>query len=149
MNRLALVIGSLLPDIIDKPIYLLGLGNGRFISHSLFFISLVFLAVVIISKSNYKVSIPFLIGMGLHLILDLPDVPWFFPFIAYESVIVEEPILYWFKVLFTDPLVITTELLGISFCIIILINNKLYHLNDIIYYLKGYFEDSKEEIIEY
>jgi hypothetical protein len=87
--------------------------------------------------------------MGLHLILDLPDVPWFFPFVAYKSVTVEEPILYWFTALFTDPLVITTELLGISFCIIILINNKLYHLNDIIYYLKGYFEDLKEEIIEY
>ncbi|MHA1913380.1 MAG: metal-dependent hydrolase [Promethearchaeota archaeon] len=148
MNRFALAIGSLLPDIIDKPIYLLGLGNGRFVSHNLLFITLAFLAVLLISRRNFKLSIPFLIGMGLHLVLDLPYVPWFYPFMTYESVIIEEPILSWFIALFTDPLAITTELLGVSFCIIILINNKLYHLKHIIYYLKGNLEVPKEEIME-
>ncbi|MFX1573619.1 MAG: metal-dependent hydrolase [Promethearchaeota archaeon] len=137
INRFALIIGSLLPDIIDKPILLLGLGNGRFFSHNLLFIITSFLIVFFLSKRNLEISIPFLVGTSIHLILDLPYVPLFYPFISYEFIVVEEPVLYWFNTLFTNPIVLSTEIIGIAILIFILIHNKLYHVEDIKKYLNG------------
>ena len=136
INRWALIIGSLLPDIIDKPILLLGLGNGRFFSHNLLFIIISFLLVFLISKRNLEISFPFLIGLAIHLILDLPYVPLFYPFITYNFKTVEEPLKYWFNALFTNPIVLTTEIIGFAILIFILIHNKLYHTEDIKNYLK-------------
>ena len=137
INRFALIIGSLLPDIIDKPLFLLGLANGRFFSHNLLFTIISFLIVFLVSKRNLEISLPFLAGMVLHLLLDLPYVPLFYPFITYKYIIVEEPLLYWFNALFTNPIVLSTEIIGIAILIFILIHNKLYHVEDIKNYLKG------------
>lgn len=138
MNRFALIVGSLLPDIVDKPILLLGLGNGRQISHNLLFILICFLFCYIITKRNLKISLPFLIGMSFHLLLDLPYVPLFYPFIPYNFTRIEEPLTFWFSALFTNPIIIITEVIGIIILLFILLTNRLYHLKDIINYLKGY-----------
>lgn len=136
-NRFALLIGSIFPDIIDKPIFLLGLGNGRFFSHTIFFILINFVILFLITKRNLKVSFPFLAGMSIHLILDFPKVPLFYPFILYDFVILEEPLGYWFSQLFTNPIVIITESIGIASLIFIIIHNKLYHVKDIKSFFKG------------
>ncbi len=137
LNRYSLIIGSLLPDLIDKPLLFLGLGAGRFLSHSLIFIFIIFLIIFGITKGNEKVSLPLLIGMIFHVILDLPDVPLLFPFISFEYIVLEDPFSVWITALLTNTIVIITEITGILFIVFILIRNKLYHIKDITNYLKG------------
>ena len=137
INRFSLLIGSLLPDIVDKPLFLLGLGNGRFLSHNLLFITISFLIVYFSSKRNKAISFPFLAGLIFHLILDIPHVPLFYPLVSYEFHFVEEPLLYWIRQLWTNPFVLITEIIGLLFIIFILIKNKLYHIKEISDYLRG------------
>ncbi|MFX0021507.1 MAG: metal-dependent hydrolase [Candidatus Hermodarchaeota archaeon] len=137
INKISLIIGALLPDIIDKPLLFLGLGMGRSFSHSLLFLFVSFLIVHFVTKRNKSISLALFTGITAHMILDLPDVPFFYPFISYEFPIVEEPILYWFIKLFTDPFTLITEITGILFIGYIVINNKLYQRNDLSNYLKG------------
>jgi len=146
---LALIIGTLLPDIIDKTFFLLGIGGGRMISHTLLFTFLSFSILHLITKGNKSVSLPFLVGTGSHLILDLPYVPLLYPFIYYDFPVIEEPIWYWITNLFKNPLIIITELIGIGILLLILIHNKLYHAKDIIYYLKGTIDLLREEKLEH
>ncbi|MFW9902060.1 MAG: metal-dependent hydrolase, partial [Candidatus Thorarchaeota archaeon] len=84
INRFSLIIGALLPDIIDKPLFLLNLADGRLLSHNLLFVIVSFLIVHLFTKGNKYVSLPFLIGISSHIILDLPFVPLFYPFISYN-----------------------------------------------------------------
>lgn len=137
INKFALIIGSLLPDIIDKPLLFLGLGTGRSVSHSLIFLLISFLFIHFFTKKNWSISAPYLAAISLHLLLDLPDIPYFYPFISYEFPLVEVAILHWFNKILTDPIVIITEITGFLFIIFIIMHNKLYHVNVISNYLKG------------
>lgn len=137
INRYSLIIGSLLSDIIDKPLFLLGFGNGRFLSHNLLFVVISFLIVHFFSRKNKSISFPFFMGLIFHLLLDLPSVPLLYPFINYDFGVVEEPLLFWISRLWTDPLVMITEGIGVLFIIYILFKNKLYHIDLISDYLKG------------
>ena len=69
-----LVIGSMLPDIIDKPLMLLGpdnvIGSGRAIAHSLAFIIALLLAGLMARKSARVVLLTLLTGSLGHLALD-------------------------------------------------------------------------------
>lgn len=123
------------PDIIDKPMLFLSLGSGRGISHTILFILLCFIILHIATKRKSSISLPFLIGMVAHLILDLPEVPLLFPFITYDFVIIEDPLWYWFYKLFTDPAVYLTEIGGILILISILVGNKLFSVKEIRVYL--------------
>ena len=78
----------------------------------------------------------FLLGLTFHLILDLPEVPLFYPFIAYEFIVVEEPIGLWFYKLFNDPRVYLTEITGVLILTFILINNRLFNPKDLVRFLK-------------
>jgi len=136
-NRFALIVGSLFPDIIDKFLLFLSLGSGRGISHTILFILISFVILHFITKGRKSISIPFLVGMVIHLILDLPEVPLFYPFIMYEFIIIDDPIGLWLYTLFNNPVVYLTEITGILIFIFILINNKLYSRKEIINYLKS------------
>jgi len=124
------------PDIIDKAILFLGLGSGRYFFHSLLFVFLSFFVLLLITKGNKEVSFPFLIGMLFHLLLDLPSIPLFYPFIEYEFVVTDDPIPHWVNTLLTDPLVQATEIIGAVFLIFIIYHNRLYKSKDFIKYLK-------------
>ncbi len=89
----------------------------------------------IATKRKSYISLPFLIGMVAHLVLDLPEVPLFFPFIIYDFTIIEDPLWYWFYKLFNDPLVYLTEIGGIIILLFILVGNKLFSVKDIWDYL--------------
>ncbi|MDK2877171.1 MAG: hypothetical protein PWQ22_1581 [Archaeoglobaceae archaeon] len=65
MNYLLIAIGSLLPDIIDKPIGLIFLENGRVFAHTLIFILILSLLGLKYRKLLYLSSASF-----LHLIQD-------------------------------------------------------------------------------
>ena len=54
-----IIIASMLPDILDKPLGILGIGGGRFIFHSLAFVVLL-----------YFVRNELFFGSAIHLILD-------------------------------------------------------------------------------
>ena len=137
INRFALVIGSLLPDLIDKPLLLLGFGPGRYLSHNLLFVLISFFTLFLLTKKNKRVSFPFLFGVSIHLLLDIPYVPFFFPFILYEDIIIGEPIVFWIEAYLTKPLIQITEIAGVIFFIIILIRNRLFSTKDIFLYFKG------------
>lgn len=72
----------LLPDLVDKPLWVLGIGCGRYIAHTLLFVFLVSLAFSL-KKRVYGLFA--LSGGMLHLLLDLGwFVPWFYPFVRYD-----------------------------------------------------------------
>lgn len=134
-NRFILIIGALLPDLIDKPILLLSLGSGRGFSHSLLFAGIVYLFLFLIMKKNRYVANSLIIGILFHLLLDLPEVPLLAPFIFYEPEIIEDPLLYWINALINNPLIQITEILGIVSLLFILIYNKLFNIKKIYHYL--------------
>jgi len=113
----------------------LNLGSGRGISHTILFIALSFIILHIATKRKSYISLPFLIGMVTHLVLDLPEVPLFFPFIEYDFLMIEDPLSYWFYKLFNDPLVYLTEIGGIVILLLILLGNKLFSIKKIWDYL--------------
>ena len=134
-NRLALIIGALLPDLIDKPILLLSLGSGRGYSHSLLFVAILYISTFLITKKKTLIANSLAIGVLFHLLLDLPEVPLFAPFIQYNFEIIDDPLRYWLNKLFTDPLIQSTEIIGLSGLIFILIHNKLFKFKKIFHYL--------------
>jgi hypothetical protein len=134
-NRLALIIGALLPDLIDKPILLLSLGSGRGYSHSLLFVGILYLTIFLITNKKTLIANSLAIGVLFHLLLDMPEVPLFAPFIQYNFEIIEDPIGYWINKLVFDPLVQSTEIIGLSGLVFILIHNKLFKFKKIFHYL--------------
>lgn len=75
-------LGSLLPDLIDKPLEALGIGGGRYIGHTLLFVFVV-AGVFFLWRRTYGLSV--LLGMVSHLLLDKGNlVPWFYPFVGYK-----------------------------------------------------------------
>jgi hypothetical protein len=80
-----LIVGSILPDIIDKPFQLLGiLTYGRFIGHTLF-MGLVISGISFLIFRKKLISISLLFAYWFHLLEDTQNfVPWFYPFINYN-----------------------------------------------------------------
>lgn len=126
----------MLPDIIDKTILFCGFGSGRYFFHSLLFVVLSFCVLYLLTKGNKEICFPFFIGMLFHLLLDLPSIPIFYPFIEYEFVTLDDPIPYWINTLLTDPIVQITEIIGAVSLIFIIFHNKLYRSENFIKYLK-------------
>ncbi len=125
------------PDFFDKPLEILGLSSGKGIFHTLLFAFISFLILYVATKGNKSVCIPFLIGILLHLPLDEPQIPYFWPFFSYQFVeIHENPIEYWAGTSITYLYVIITEIIGGLILIFILIQNKLYGISKVINYLK-------------
>jgi hypothetical protein len=85
LSIFSLIIGSILPDIIDKPFQLIGASpSGRFIGHTLFMgIVVSGISFLIIRKKSISISLLF--GQWFHLLQDAQHfVPWFYPFINYD-----------------------------------------------------------------
>lgn len=102
------VIGVLIPDIIDKGLFVLGYSPcGRFLAHSVFFFPLAGIVAYAITR-NKKFAIAVALGALLHLVEDMHDnVPFLFPMKYYTFFDTCEEL----KVSFT-PYVITTEIIG-------------------------------------
>jgi hypothetical protein len=140
VNRFSLLIGAIIPDIIDKLLYFIGVGSGRFIGHTLLFLIGSTLIVFLISQlfryktsshSNrmiYTIPISYFIGVLIHLTLDLPNVPFLYPFIPITTIPEGDKLALWLTRYFTNPLYISTELAGASLILFVIYNNKLYHL---------------------
>jgi len=76
------VLCFLLPDLVDKPLWALGVGCGRYVAHTLLFVFLVSLAFAL-KKRAYGVFALF--GGMLHLLTDIGwFIPWLYPFVRYD-----------------------------------------------------------------
>jgi hypothetical protein len=79
------LIGALLPDIVDKALFLIGLAPyTRFIGHTVFFGPILCLIVYSITKKR-EYAMAVLFGSYIHLLLDVQRfVPWFYPLLSYD-----------------------------------------------------------------
>ena len=74
---------------MDKPLQLLGIGDGRYVGHTLLF---VFLVAVAVSLKNKLYGLTVLFGAMLHLLMDSGgSVPWLYPFVNYTFVVDFDP----------------------------------------------------------
>lgn len=116
-----LIIGSLFPDIIDKPLEFIGFGNGRSITHTLLVMLIVLLTGIFLSLNNKKTWLMVIaIGMSTHLILDSmwltphtllwPIYGWSFP--SFDHRIGLAQIGLWWSTLTTNATVDITEGIG-------------------------------------
>jgi hypothetical protein len=74
---------------VDKPLYLLGIGDGRYVGHTLLF---VFLVAAAVSLKNKLYGLSVLFGAIFHLLLDSGGfVPWLYPFVNHSFVVGFDP----------------------------------------------------------
>lgn len=85
LNIAITAICALLPDLVDKPLWMFGIGNGRYVAHTLLFALLVTLVFSVKSKIWGASA---LLGGLSHLLLDSvhswPPVPWLYPMVSYD-----------------------------------------------------------------
>jgi inner membrane protein len=118
-----LVIGSLLPDIIDKPIgiYLFKdtFDNGRIFSHTLLFLILVSAVGVFLWKRYHRVwMLSLAAGTLMHLVLDeswLAPGTLFWPLLGlnFPRIELNDFLLNLFEALFLVPKTTISELIGL------------------------------------
>jgi membrane-bound metal-dependent hydrolase YbcI (DUF457 family) len=120
MDIRLLALGSMFPDIIDKPLEFIGFGSGRSITHTLL-ITLVVLLTGLFVFLNYKQTgvLAIAIGMVSHLIIDsmwrTPEI-LFWPlygwgFQAGDGFLLQ--ISMWWSTLMANPTVIIYEGIGL------------------------------------
>ncbi len=111
VNRFPIIIGSILPDLLDKPLSMLfpAYFSGRGYFHAPLLWILLLGILWMISKRN-----PVYLGLGfgifVHILLDIPAVPWFWPFVPIDMY--QSEISKWFITLLTNPVVQITEICG-------------------------------------
>ena len=73
---------SLVPDLVDKPLYLAGVGDGRYVGHTLLF-AFLFAGAFSVVRKAYGLSA--LVGVVAHLFLDYDGyVPWLYPLVSRD-----------------------------------------------------------------
>ncbi|HPR42074.1 MAG TPA: metal-dependent hydrolase [Candidatus Methanofastidiosa archaeon] len=112
------IVGALLPDIIDKPLSLLSLGSGRGYAHTLLFMVL----VLVLAYRHKAMELAF--GNAVHLSLDfmfLEPRIFLWPLLGtYIEVTTHTSSYYWDQI-FTSLFVQVTEGLGLA-CIILFVH---------------------------
>ena len=122
-QRFWLILGSILPDLIDKPISLITKTiSGRGIAHTPIFIFFLCFLIFFITRNKW-ISLSLGFGMIFHLLLDIPIVPWFWPFIPLESY--NYGLDSWIYTILHDPLIISTEIISLIGILIIIISYKI------------------------
>lgn len=82
LNPVVTVFCGILPDLVDKPLWIMGVGGGRHVGHTLLFVILV---SVMFFFWKRKYGLAALVGGISHLLLDVNAlVPWFYPFVEYS-----------------------------------------------------------------
>jgi hypothetical protein len=124
ISRFSLIIGSMLPDVLDKPFALMGLSSGRSMFHAPLLWLGFWLLLLIFQSKRAEINSVF-IGVFFHFLLDLPSIPFFWPFVEYDWPITGDFLNYWIWALTHNPLVITTELIGIIIIGLLILKYKL------------------------
>lgn len=130
------LIGALLPDIIDKPLGLviLNYGNGRIIAHTLLF-ALLLTAVALYKKDMRLYALSG--GTWLHLLFDSM---WLFPVTLLWPLLGGFPYgnlsLYSIFNSVDQPLVYLPEIAGATILIYIIVKNKLYKKTNVMRFIR-------------
>jgi inner membrane protein len=133
-----LILGSMFPDIIDKPLSFFGFGDGRSITHTLL-VTLIFVLASLYLFLRYRQTwlLAVAFGMCTHLILDSmwvapetlfwPLFGWIFPSSPYRMSFTQIGI--WWHTLITNPAVDISEAVGFlilaGFTSILIYQNQL------------------------
>jgi inner membrane protein len=138
LNKLdlrAVIVGSVLPDIIDKPVGLIFFknvfSNGRIFSHTLLFLALIsFIGFLLYKTRKESWILALAIGTSFHLVLDQmwllpstllwPGYGWQFP--TEESTGWVASVIHY---MFTKPVAYVPELIGLG--ILILLGLRAVH----------------------
>ncbi len=107
-----IILGSILPDLIDKPLSLLfpTIFSGRGIAHApLLWIFLIIVLYFLKLDRSVLFSIGF--GIGCHILLDIPYIPIFWPFVEYDKL--HSSLEDWWVVLITNPFVYVSEIISL------------------------------------
>ncbi len=139
-----LLIGAILPDIIDKPLGLFNIGSGRSISHTLLFLLIFTVAgLILYIARKWKRILVLAAGILAHLILDSM---WqnphtlFWPFYGaqFSAGTPAEWLSRWGTELTSDPIVLICEATG--FLIIAYFVYYLFKQRKLAVFIKdGYF----------
>ena len=117
INLKVLLLGALLPDLIDKPLghILLPGNNGRIIAHTL-----LFSALLLLIGLAWKSALPLSLGVSMHQLLDsmyLSPESSLWPILGpFPST--DFHISSWLDSL-TDPFIIITELVGLAILVVV------------------------------
>ncbi len=134
INRLVLIISSLLPDMLDKPLELLQISVGKLYIHNLLFLFSSTLLLFFLSKKNKPITYTYFVGYLMHLILDIP-VDIFFPIILFEIPIHINPVGFWL-VRWTTVFIVNTEIIGAIFLLVLFIKYQLYKRKAVLRFFK-------------
>ena len=113
-----LLIGAILPDIIDKPLGLFNIGSGRSIAHTLLFLLIFTLAgLILYIARKWKRILVLASGILAHLILDsmwLNTHTLFWPFYGshFSTGNPSDWLSRWWSSLVSDPIVLICEATG-------------------------------------
>jgi hypothetical protein len=121
------VIGVLLPDAVDKGLYVAGLApSAHFVGHTILFGLIIGLITFAVTKRK-DLSLAILFGSLIHLIEDAESfIPWFYPFVNYTFT--PGPLII------ITPFTILNEIFGGILLIVILVfNSKLIFYREKIY----------------
>ncbi len=132
------LLGSLLPDLIDKPLGLLLSNSGRSYAHTaLFFIFTVMAAIVINRVWGRRWGFYMAFGVAMHFILDsiwLEPAIFLWPFCGadfpvYPNTGLLSWVQRWFDNLIEDPWIYVPEIIGsvilLSFAIVIITKGRI------------------------
>ena len=135
-NLLFLIIGSLLPDIIDKPVGLKLIwdtfGNGRIFCHTLLFLVIVATISFFLYRRYGKTSgIALSLGILTHLILDqmwLTPATLFWPLFGlhFERFTTDNWLGGIFYILLNDPAVYVPEIIGALIITYLLLRRHIF-----------------------
>jgi hypothetical protein len=138
-QRFWLIIGSMLPDLIDKPLSLIfGLTGGRGYAHTPILL-IFFSGFIFVITRKKKIALSLLVGSIFHLILDIPEIPWLWPLIPIE--IYESNFTDWIYTLIQNPVIYISEILSLGGLFLIIIkykvifNKKFVHWNRLHFFL--------------
>lgn len=119
-----LIVGALLPDIIDKPVgqYIFRdtFSNGRIFSHTLLFFFILAAVGIVIYKSHLHTwMLALAAGTFMHLVLDeMWGMPatlfWPLMGVDFEKLEISNYISNIFQVLFTNPKIYVPEIVGLA-----------------------------------
>lgn len=121
---LFVLVGVLLPDMIDKGLFFSSSTFcGRFIGHTVFFGPIVSILVYAATKRK-DLALAILFGMYIHLLQDSTNfIPWFYPIVNYQRECIPGMRI--------GPFEIIAEILGVSIIILItLFSFKLRYYRD-------------------
>ncbi len=144
-----LLIGSLLPDIIDKPVGMVffrdSLSNGRIYAHTLLFLILISIGGYVLYRQRNSIWLLVLaFGTFIHFILDqiwLTPKTIFWPLMGFEfdRIEITDWFTLWFRDFFAHPDVYLGEFIGLGILLwygIMIINRK--KVGAFLRYGKGY-----------